>query len=237
MDGRDSSAMPLEQLSCVAGGMKRGIGRASGDAIGQAERDDGESSEGSPSGTLPVTGIESFTNRMRMGGGSRIRRTLGAGVVLLAGLLVTTTGWGQAMGRLSLDGPSPLPLAPKMTEPAAAPKTVGTTGANDAAPVAVARATGVGEPEASTVARGPAPLPEIKPPEPPKPASNPAVSSGTPAPAAGSAAGGIGETKPVNEVEKGRFGPAPTVALWMRKMRRAMVPRVSARPAWAVWGR
>ena len=215
MDGRDSGTIPLERLSCVAGGMRRGIGRASGDVIGQAGRDDGGSLEGSPSGTLPVTGIESFTNRMRLGGGSRIRRALGAGIVLLAGLLVTTTGWGQAMGRLSLDGPSPLPLAPKMTEPAATPKTVGATGSNDAAPVAVARATGVGEPEASTVARGPAPLPEIKPPELPKPANNPAVSSGTPAPATvpaaaspaavsvpAPAAGGIGETKPVNDVEK-----------------------------------
>jgi hypothetical protein len=219
MDGQDSRAIPFERLSGMAGGLRRGIGRAASDAGGEAASEDGGSAGGHPAATLGATGIESFTNRTRLGCGSRIRRTLGA-VMLLAGVMWPAVGWGQAMGRLSLEGPSPLPLAPRIAEPVAAAtqKTPGNAGSNAAAPAAVARTVNAVEPDAIAVARSPAPLPDIKPPEMPKPASNPAVSATDAAPAmvpaaapaastaaasaGGSVAGGANEAKPVNDVEK-----------------------------------
>jgi hypothetical protein len=126
-------------------------------------------------------------NRLNQGGGWRLRRLLVAAVVLLVGWLPPALGWGQAMGRISIDGPSPLPLAPRITEPdrAATQKAPVASDAITAPPAVVPGAPiGEGQPVGNTVARTPAPLPEIKPPEPPSPpASNPALSSGTPAPA------------------------------------------------------
>jgi flagellar biogenesis protein FliO len=206
MDGRDIRAIKVHRLSGLAGGIKRGTCRAGSVGAIEAVLADGGLSGGDTATAPAAMCAEWFTNSLRLGGGSRIRRTLGAGVVLLAGLLLPAASWGQAMGRISLDGPSPLPLAPKVTEPdqAAAQKAVGISGSNAAAPVAAAGGTGTGEPDGNAVARGPAPLPEIKPPEPPKPANIPAVSSGTSAPvnAPPPVAVETGETKSVNDVEK-----------------------------------
>ena len=216
MDGRDGRVSTGGRLLGGSGAIRRGICPANGQDGAALSNANIGAPDGGSAGKSADLYLENFTNRMRLGGGLNIRRALCVGAVLLAGLVMPAVARGQAMGRLSLDSPSPLPLAPKMTDKPPTPKAAEPTGANTITPAVVEPALSAGEPEAPVVSRMPAPVPDIKTSEPAKPsAGNAAVASGTsvpvavpeaasptPTPPAPAATGGAGEIKPANSIEQ-----------------------------------
>jgi flagellar biogenesis protein FliO len=207
MDGRDSKVTTVGR-SLGGGGVRRGVCPMNAQDIASSQTAD-LGTGGGDAGKSADMYLESFTNRTRLGG-LNIRRALCVGAVLLVGLVMPAVARGQAMGRLSLDSPSPLPLAPRITDKPAAPKAPEPTVSNPITPAA--EPPSVSTPEPSAAARLLAPAPDIKPPEPVKPpASNPAGASVSvpvapdipaPVPPTPSATGGMGEPKPANTIEQ-----------------------------------